>query len=219
MKKLMKPKIVWGLLVLVVISSLLVIKNVKAEEVITGDEAKKICDEFLPSIKYLSRYNVTFDEKSAQSNRYVIKMNPTSSDKNLEKALRKVKFKVILINGQGVSENMELAYGKPLEVEGKFIKDDSEDGLGIDIMRVTLEATETNSDPKCLGKVSFTVLKLVLYTILVKMLVLFKKLISGTLHRVSIVIKVMMLIVLKVNFVMLRKKRKKHQYIKIVVAN
>jgi len=157
MKKLMKPKIVWGLLVLVVISSLLVIKNVKAEEVITGDEAKKICDEFLPSIKYLSRYNVTFDEKSAQSNRYVIKMNPTSSDKNLEKALRKVKFKVILINGQGVSENMELAYGKPLEVEGKFIKDDSEDGLGIDIMRVTLEATETNSDPKCLGKVSFTV--------------------------------------------------------------
>ena len=120
---------------------------------ITSVSAKVKCENYLTNVKYLSRYNVSLEESDDDETKYVLKLSPNSSDATLKKALRKVEFSVIKINGVAQNGSQKVKYGKPLTLKGQF----AAAGDGDEQMEVTLQSVESNADPKCEGKVLFTV--------------------------------------------------------------
>ena len=120
---------------------------------ITSVSAKVKCENYLTNVKYLKRYNVSLEESENDESKYVLKLSPNSSDSSLKKALRKVEFSVISINGVTQNGSMRVKYGKPLTLSGQFVRKDADE----EQMEVTLQSVETNADPKCEGKVLFKV--------------------------------------------------------------
>ncbi len=112
---------------------------------------KKECKNYLTNTKFISRYNANITTTGSK-NKYKISIEPTSSDKKLEKALRKVIFKVIKINDKNQDGSKTVSYGKPLTINGQYFTND----LGEKEMSIVLESTEKSVDPKCTGTVTFT---------------------------------------------------------------
>lgn len=113
------------------------------------------CKNYLTNTKYLERYNVSFgayldkDGNVIDENKFVLELNPDSSDETLKKALQKVVFKIVKINGVDQSGNVTVAYKKPAILNGSFVKNADFD----EEMSVVLESTESSKDPNCTGKV------------------------------------------------------------------
>lgn len=115
------------------------------------------CENYLTNVKFVSRYNVNIEEENVSKGgtlyKYKLSVEPTSSDSSLQKALRKVVFKIVKINNTAQNGSQKVSYGKPIYLDGQFVKN----AEGDQEMMVTLESTEENADPKCTGKVTFKV--------------------------------------------------------------
>lgn len=139
-------KRIMGLLILIIVFSLYFTVPVEAA-------SKKKCEEYLPNVKYINRYSVSFESDENNENHYVLTLKPTSDDASLQKALRKVVFKVVKINNVDQNGSQTVSYGHPLTLSGQF----APAADGDQEMIVHLESTEVNADPKCEGKVKFYV--------------------------------------------------------------
>ena len=127
--------------------------------------AKKVkCENYLTNIKYIHRYNLTMRPIPSlivkypapspdYSDYYEIKMEPNTADADLKKKLRKVVFKVVKINNVAQNGSETVSYGNPLTLFGSFVSSPA----GDKVMEVTLESTESSSDPDCTGKVTVVV--------------------------------------------------------------
>lgn len=113
--------------------------------------AKVKCEDYLTNIKYVTRYNLTF-QPAEKENYYTIAMEPMSSDASLQQALRKVVFKVVKINDTTQNGSQKVSYKNPLTLPGVF----ASTGAGDKQMTVVLESNESSTDPDCTGKVTVT---------------------------------------------------------------
>lgn len=143
MKKLVLPKRIIGVFILICIS-LVPFFSV---------DAKSKCEEVLSS-DAVNRYGITFEPTNKKEKKFVIKMNPTTDNENLKKKLRKIKFRVKSINSKEVNSSSVLSYNAPLKLDAEWLNSDSGK-----TMVVSLESTKADIDGDfCKGKgyINFT---------------------------------------------------------------
>ena len=145
MNQTVRCKRIMGLFILMFVFSIFTVLPVQA---VTKEE----CTNFLSNVKYVSRYNVDIVETKT-SNQFELSLSPESSDPELQKALRKVVFKIVKINNTQQDGSKTVSYKKPITIPGQFVKNSDGD---LEMM-ITLESVEENSDPQCTGKVNFKV--------------------------------------------------------------
>ena len=143
MKKLVLPKRIIGVFILICIS-LVPFFSV---------DAKSKCEEVLSS-DAVNRYGITFEPTNKKEKKFVIKMNPTTDNETLKKKLRKIKFRVKSINSKEVNSSAVLSYNDPLKLDAEWLNSDSGK-----TMVVSLESTKADIDGDfCKGKgyINFT---------------------------------------------------------------
>lgn len=136
MKKLVLPKRILGLFILLLIGVPFI--NVQA-----ADSTPK-CNT-VTSREVIARYNLSFHPKKSNAKKFVIKMNPT------EAAAKKVKFKIVSVNGKAYTDPDNVVDNDGnLKIATDWVKTGNGDEKK---MSIVLESTKKNADPKfCTGK-------------------------------------------------------------------
>lgn len=114
--------------------------------------AKEKCNAKYTEAQIVKRYGAKIKE-GAVANKFVITINPKSSNATVKAQLRKVVFKVTKINGKNVeSEGMTVSYKNKLDLQAELVDDDGEKSL-----EVEMKAIEKDIDPGCTGHVTLVV--------------------------------------------------------------
>ena len=140
MKKLVLPKRIIGVFILICIS-LVPFFSVDAKD-------KSKCEEVL-SEDAVKRYGLQFEPKNKKEKKFVISMDPQTDNKTLLSKLKKIKFKVIKING--FEQNLPTG---TLNYKNDLVMNAVWQTVGDEkIMSVTLESTVADVDGDfCKGK-------------------------------------------------------------------